>query len=358
MLKHGIGRGRRGMKAPAAGGGTDIIAVTPASLTITGGNATYSNGLPTIFVAPTGNDGNDGSAASPKLTLNGAAGAVAAGGVVAVRGGTYTGTQSFWASGTTTDPIRIRAMQNETPIFDGTGTPADTSLVDISGSDVIFEGFTVRNATRTGIQMWETKRNTIRACTVHTCTKGGIWIGGGTAGASADNVVEYCEAYNCVRENVGGAMGSGGWAVAIALANSDGSIIRHSYARESWGEGLGILSSIGAQIVRCQVKDVFSVGIYLDNAQSALCQQNLYWNTGDATYYRSGAAAHGCVIANEFTTRQLPSDGLTVNHNTLVASPTNVFYSTFGANTGLINSTITPNTYYASLAAYQAAIAS
>lgn len=360
MLKNGIGRGRRGMTAaaPQGGGGTtETIPVLPAALALTGKTVNTPADAATVFVATTGNDGNPGTSASPKATLNGAAGAVAAGGYVVVRAGTYTGTQSFWASGANGNPIRIKPMQNEAVIFDGTGTAADTTLIDISGFDVVFEGFTVRNATRTGIQMWETKRNVIRACLVYTCTKGGIWVGGGTAGASSDNVIEFCEAYDCVRENVGGAMGSGGWAVVIALANSDNSIIRHCFARESWGEGLGILSSISAKILKSRVKDTFSMGIYLDNAQSAVCQQNLYWHTSNATYYRSGSPAHGCVIANEFTARQLPSDGLLVTDNTLVASPSIVRYDTFGANTGLVNSTIVPNTYYATLAAYQAAIA-
>ncbi|MGO4525712.1 hypothetical protein AB4097_12700, partial [Microvirga sp. 2MCAF35] len=96
-----------------------------------------------------------------------------------------------------------------------------------------------------------------------------------------------------------------------------------------------------------KVYDSFSVGIYLDNAQGAVVQSNTVAHTYDTDFYRSGKPATGIEIANESGDRQLPSSGLVITNNVL-GGVGDVHYSTYGANTGLVNSTVGSNTVYGS----------
>ncbi len=314
---------------------------------------------PVVYVSTTGSDANNGSTrALAVASLSRASELVSPGHTVVVLAGTYTTVQSFWALGTAQKPITIQPDVGATVIFDGTSTATNTSLIDIGGAYVTFKGFTVRNAKRTGIQMWETTGCKIQNNTVYTCVKGGIWVGGGTPSASANNLISGNTVYDCVRENVGQALGGGGWAVAVQIDNSDGSVISSNVVRENYGEGVGILCSVGGRVIGNTVYDCFSVNIYLDNAQDAVCQNNRSYHNNASAYHRSGqGAAYGIIICNEVTARDLPSSGLTVTDNIVAGSPNSlaVQYSTFGSNTGLVSSNISPNTYYATPAAYFAA---
>src|SRR5690349_4837625 len=76
----------------------------------------------TYYVATNGNDGANGSLATPFKTLTKAASVTRPGDVVEVRGGVYMQTAQITATGTANARITIRAYSQETPIFDGTGT--------------------------------------------------------------------------------------------------------------------------------------------------------------------------------------------------------------------------------------------
>lgn len=329
MLRHGIGRGTR--TRPSTG----------------------AQSVTAIYVATTGNNANNGTIGSPKATLAGAAAIAQPGNHIVVRAGTYTTTQSFTASGTEGNPITIRPMDGETVIFDGASTAADTTLIFIEGSYVVFTGFTVRNAKRTGVTLWSTESSQVLANTIHGCTRAGIFVGTDTVGLSNNNVVANNRVYDCVRENVAKNWSSG-WAQSIGFAVSDWADIHDNTVYQNYGEGIGCQSCLNASIYDNVVYDCFSVCIYLDNAQNAWCRFNIAYNTGNTEYYRTTVgAARGVMIANEFVERELPSSGITVTSNSIVASVP-VFYGEFEANTGLSNSTIEPNFYYDDVADYEA----
>lgn len=330
MLRHGIGRGVRSRPSLSA-----------PSITA-------------IYVATTGNNANPGTLASPVASLAGAAALAQPGNHVVVRAGTYTATQYFDASGTAGEKITIRPYDGETVIFDGASTAANSTLITIEADHVVFQGFTVRNAKRTGISLWETQNCIVLGNTVHGCTRAGIFVGGNVIGASIGNVIDGNRVYDCVRENIAKNWASG-WAQSIGLAQSDYPAIRNNTVYGNYGEGIGIQACLDAMVHDNVVYDCFSVNYYLDNAQNAWVRFNLSYNTGNSEYYRSGiGAARGCIIANEYVDRPLPSSGITVTANDIVASSANVFYGEFEANTGLSNSTIEPNTYYTTIAGYEA----
>jgi hypothetical protein len=120
---------------------------------------------------------------------------------------------------------------------------------------------------------------------------------------------------------------------------------------ENYGEGIGMQSTLNAQILNNNTHDNYSVNIYLDNAQGAQVHTNRVYNTGNTSYYRSSAPAYCVRLANEFVDRPLPSQDIVVTNNIIggTSGPTNepIGYSTFGANTGMVNCTLTPNQIYA-----------
>lgn len=347
-------------------GSADTVPVVGASKTITpavGGIATPVD-VGSIFVATTGNDANPGTAASPKRTVSNALAACPAGGYVIIRGGTYTTAESLQSSGTASAKKTVRPFQNETAIFDGAGHSAGTIAFQIGADNIRVIGITVRNSKRMGIGTWENTGLEIIGCTSHGNWEGGIWVGG-PVGSTNNNLIRACRAFNNMNHNVNGSMSGGGWAVGISLNQSDNSIIEDCYTYESWGEGIDLLTSINCIARNNKVKDHFSVSLYNDNGQTSTWQNNLAIVTSSA-FNRSGQGpAYGGVICNENVSRPLPSSNITFNNNRFVGTtqgPSSapnganspVWYSTFGQNSGLINSTITPNEYFSTVAAYTA----
>ncbi len=112
------------------------------------------------FVAPDGNDANDGSQAKPVAGLMKAQSLAQPGDTVWLRGGTYKATEAqiarryrawvyvnhFTKSGTEAAPITYAAYRDEKPVFDFTAVrPADIRInaFQVSGSWLRFKGFEV-----------------------------------------------------------------------------------------------------------------------------------------------------------------------------------------------------------------------
>ena len=103
------------------------IAATAGVLTLAGvavGMSTASAGTlaaTTLYVATGGSDSNAGTLAAPLATIQKAIGLVAAGGTIAVRGGTYALTTNIQItkSGTSSAPITLAAYQGEKVVIDG-----------------------------------------------------------------------------------------------------------------------------------------------------------------------------------------------------------------------------------------------
>ena len=178
---------------------------------------------------------------------------------------------------------------------------------------------------------------------VHDSFRAGVYAGG-SVGQSYSNVIDGNEVWRNVKENMSRTW-SGGWAQGISLDKSDNSTISNNNVYDNWGEGVGAMFTKGAKITGNKVYDSYSVGIYLDNAQDAVVQYNTVSHSYDTAFYRSGKPAAGIVIANENGDRMLPSSGIVVTDNVL-AGVGNLVYSSYGANTGLVNSTtsLTPST--------------
>jgi len=99
----------------------------------------------TLYVATTGSDNNAGTLAAPLKTIQKAVDQVAAGGTIAVRGGTYalTTTITIAKSGTSSAPITLTAYPGERPIIDAEALPYTPGAV----------GSTIPSAQRGAIHM-------------------------------------------------------------------------------------------------------------------------------------------------------------------------------------------------------------
>jgi pectate lyase len=124
--------------------------------------------------------------------------------------------------------------------------------------------------------------------------------------------------------------------------------VRANHVYENYGEGIGVLSSRGVQITSNVVYDNFSVNIYLDNAPEAAVQYNVIASTGNPEFFRDGRPASSVLIANEETDHFMPSEGIWVIDNTMIGVG-DVGYGSYGLNTGLSSSVLTPNWVHPSL---------
>ncbi|SCY71753.1 Ig-like domain-containing protein [Microvirga guangxiensis] len=302
--------------------------------------------MATIYVSTTGSDSNSGASGSPVKTISKASQLAKAGDTVLVGAGTYKGLVTISSSGSASAPITYKPVDGAKVIIDGAGTPTNSSLVTISGNYVVFQGFEVQNAQRTGISLWESHDVKVLNNKVHDSVRAGIFSGASSVGTSYNNVIEGNEVWNNVKENTS-KNSSSGWAQAIGAYASDNLTIRNNKSYDNWGEGIGVQSSMNAKILNNTTHDNFSVNIYLDNAQAAVVQGNTVYTTNDTTYYRNGKAAWGIRIANEHVDRPLPSKDIVITNNVLAGSG-EIGYGAYEANTGLINPKIENNTFYSS----------
>ena len=84
-----------------------------------------------LFVSPKGNDGNPGSLERPLAALQRAIDVAAPGQVICLRGGTYRPSRSivFRKAGAEDAVFEVRGYPGELPLIDGSGLPAEPTLV-------------------------------------------------------------------------------------------------------------------------------------------------------------------------------------------------------------------------------------
>jgi parallel beta-helix repeat protein len=295
-----------------------------------------------LYVSATGRDSNPGTYEQPLATITRAVALSDPGDVVSVRGGTYKAIANIWKGGTKDNPLTIQAQAGETVILDGKGLASNKDLVSITASYVTFDGFEVRNATRSGISVYAAHDVTISNNEVENSKRNGIWIGGGREGQSYNQVVENNVVHDNVLEN-SARNWSDGWARGIAIDVTTNSIIRDNMVYDNYGEGLGGLSSSRLSFVGNTAHDNYSVQMYFDNSQYITARDNLVFHTGDRDYYRSGKPGTGMLIANEYTEFQKRSIGYVVTDNTLAGVGAPKYDGSYGWGGGLSSSTIAPN---------------
>lgn len=125
----------------------------------------------TYYVAPTGNNANNGSEAAPWATVKKAVDTMVAGDTTYLRGGTFVETAEvrFARSGTASAPITLKAYPNETPIISFSDPSNGTHRVVIwnsSGANVaigwiVIEGITFEDCA-VGVRFYSAHDVTVR----------------------------------------------------------------------------------------------------------------------------------------------------------------------------------------------------
>ena len=299
------------------------------------------------FVATDGDDNNAGTLQAPFATLGKAGWRAAPGDTIYVRGGIYTQRHSITLNGTAEQPILIRPYADEKVIFDGSGTPADTTLIYIGGQHAHFEGFEVRNATRSGISTWGGKHLTIANNVVHHTWRGGIWMGHDVDGETRDIRLIGNTVYRTCLSN-DPQIGNEGWPAALVVYRVTGAVIEGNTVYENHGEGIGVQESRDVLVRQNTVYDNFSVNLYFDNARYSRAEANLVYTTGNTAFYRDGTrAANGIALANETGVSDPTAlHGNTVVNNILVNNHRGIYYGDYLAGGGMHDTLIAHNTVY------------
>ena len=195
-----------------------------------------------VFIAPDGSDTTGiGTNAKPFKTLQKATQAVAVGGIVRVKGGRYniTRPERIFVSGQPGNPLVIKAVAGQKPIFDG-GDTVDTIIQLSRVNHVIVDGLVATKGKRRGISVWDSNSVVIRNSEVSYVGERAIG-GSGNYLFFANNHVHHASMDN---KN---APGNVVWAVAMSTWSRPGGrpstniVYRNNKVHDSWGEGIGAL---------------------------------------------------------------------------------------------------------------------
>jgi parallel beta-helix repeat protein len=267
-----------------------------------------------FHVAPSGDDGSDGSESTPWQTLVRAAGAVGPGDTVWVHEGVYYEQLTLDASGTDTERIAFLAAPGENPVIDGEGTDLSpwSWFVAIEGDYVDVEGFEVRNSTAVCLGAGGDYVN-VRGCDIHHCFNHGVVVTG------TGDRIDGNSVYEAIQKNAGGTSSSG-WDVGMETRFAHDAEFTNNRVYHNYGEGIDSWLSYNTLIRGNVVYDNFSVNIYSDNAKDCRIESNFVYCTGDSGYEREGDAAAGILVATEDRGEEtIVSERITVVNNIVVS---------------------------------------
>ena len=288
MLVRRFGRGLRAKQTSKAG--REAFGVAPEPLE---SRVLFSN----YFVAPGGNDAGPGTSDSPWQTLQKAADSVAAGDVVTVRAGSYSGFR-LTTDGTADARISFVAEAN---VVVSQKAPGSESGIDLDGADhVTIDGFRVTNITLAGIRSANNAGVVVRNNTADVNSRFGI-----LAINSAGVVIEK----NMVGRTT---LGTG---VAVMGGGSDGAAVRGNRVYDNLGAGIllgGDKASGGDGVITGAVVEANIIlgngrsggaGVGFDGVQASSVRNNLlYSNHADGVSLRTvdgaGPSKDNAVVNN------------------------------------------------------------
>jgi len=237
------------------------------------------------YVAPWGDDANQGTFEEPFLTINYAESQMKGGDKLYVRGGTYNEKVILYEiDGTAENPTMILAYPGETPIIDGTGIKMGLgSYLTVMYSDYThFIGFEIRNVNINGLPGSHGSgigmvgdHSLVANCTVHNIWGRGIGVSGSHC------IVEYCTVYNACLSNADGVFTPGEvWAAGIsAMRHPDYVVLRNNIVHDIWGEGMSTFETTHVVIEDNIIYDIYSVGLYLSDTTNSIAQRNIIYLT-------------------------------------------------------------------------------
>jgi hypothetical protein len=305
-----------------------------------------------LFASPGGSSGAAGTQSSP-LDLGTAINRLSAGTTLYLLEGTYRPNSVFIdKSGTSTQPIRIKAHQCKKVVIDGQGKGEQGAFVSVWGRYVVIEDLEIANAEAFVALGAYCSNNTFRRNKVYNCRRSAITTYK-YGDCTPDNVLfEGNVVHNCVLHN-SARTATGGWNNAISSAHSN-VVIRGNLVYQNYGEGIVVGGPGPVQVTGNVSYDNFATQIYACNSRNARIDGNLVYYTGSGMTmlaYES-LPPNGIMAANENENGwEPPGENLTVVNNIVVGTRNGFAYESFQAGGGLKNSLIANNTLYGTLRA-------
>jgi parallel beta-helix repeat protein len=302
-----------------------------------------------LYVAPNGNDSNNGSISSPFKTIDAASAAAKPGNTVYVRAGTYTGNVRVQANGSAAQPITIKPYPNEKVLLSGAGSQAGQEFVMIeSSSYVVFSGFEISSSADTGLAVFDSHHVTVSNNVVHDSYTQGILLESSVIQNSHDNSIVGNTVYHNVLQNAPVGKPNVIWAEGITASDSMNSLIIGNTVYENYGEGIGALRSSNTQIIGNVARDNYSVNIYLDNAPGTLVDRNLVYATGNPNFLMKGSQRSIGIAAaieqySNFTPMKLSS--VIVRNNIAIGNRYGFYYGAYDYAYGMQNAVVANNTF-------------
>lgn len=282
-----------------------------------------------IYVASGGNDNNSGTIDKPLRTIQAGVSGATAGDTVFVRGGTYVETVRILQSGSSENPITVKAYPGEMPVIDGragvdclncglpdvpivanqidpiTGRGFNYNpLVSIEGDHIIFEGFTVKQSMGRGIRVWRGDSRasyvTLRNNRVLDSRDVGIILQTTENILVEDNVIRHSSNF---APWVDGRDSSVDWSGGLVVKNGNNILLRKNTVYENWGEGILVDANTGSStnitVEDNVVYDNFALQIYVHRAGNMTVQRNITYHTNNQEFRRGGNPSACIVVANE-----------------------------------------------------------
>jgi hypothetical protein len=200
----------------------------------------------TIFVSPNGKDDASGTMQDP-TTFSSALKRVVPGGVVALRGGTYSSATQLTIeaanSGTADKPKTLRAYADEKPIFDFFAEPygSDNNArgLQINADYWHVIGLEVKNSADNGIYV-AGSHNVIEACVTHGNRDTGLQLGRASSSDTmadwpAGNLILNCESYDNYDAPPGSGENADGFAAKLTVGPDN--VFRGCYAHNNIDDG-------------------------------------------------------------------------------------------------------------------------
>jgi hypothetical protein len=281
-------------------------------------------GLPEYWIAPapTGNDRNAGTQASPFFTVVAALQYARAGSTIWVEPGTYRYANiiNLTMSGTQAAPFNIKAVAGGTrPIFDFSLQPRNSGTfrgIDIPGDFWHITGIEIENAADNCINIGGSN-NTIENVIVHQCGDTGIQITvdgslAGNASKGANNTILNCDSWGNLDVATGGENADG---FAAKLAIGAGNVFRGCRSWNNADDGWDFFAA--NDVVTIDSCWSFSNGKTLQGGNNPQGDGNGFKLGGRQSGTDLGGAVH--IVRNSFAFENLAC-GFTRNNNPNVPS--------------------------------------
>ena len=290
----------------------------------------------TFYVAPDGDDSNQGDLQNPWGTIGYGVSKLNAGDTLYIREGEYKETFSLEnSSGSEESPIVVSGYPGERPVINGKDLVSELwyPLIDFEKCDyIIFQNLEVVNSRGRGIRALNSDHITIRDIWLHHMGDAGVE--GVTCGYLT---IENCRIWNTnlVNDEDGPWYEDFMWSGAVSCygdEDKDGPashdiVVRGNEIFQNYGEGINMEGhNDGVIIENNTVWDSWAPAIHFPNSYNILVSGNLLYQTNDPEFRREGELGSGILFLNEDTTWTKPGliHNITVINNLIMGFSNNI----------------------------------